>query len=358
MGQHGKDTPEYAVNEHAVKFQKARYEESLAAVQKDSPTLPIVNQRALAAKKVRWDKVVVGRGGVKGDELYLKELHASCVKENTGGICSSLTYYAWKKRFVTGNKMERWSSKARKELDWGIIKKINTNKKLGESTSRQTNETSLGTAITTYNKREGLCKRFTDVKLCIEALSFLLLVRDRTSTSIPSMPGSISHLYANNEREATHCGLIDFESNQVLLKLTCGVNLNIDGETLLNMSKEDIEGAVTDYMSSTFPKLSKKSREFKLQWGLRCITIKWCKHTLRWMISRFEKKACCLLDRVIDTTELKYTSILDTIETMQQIPTQSTTTSTSRRSTGRKSSGLSSLVLKAAFFPVRLLIFL
>ena len=80
------------------------------------------------------------------------------------------------------------------------------------------------------------------------------------------------------------------------------------------------------------------------------------------MISRFEKKACCLLGRVIDTTKLD-TSILDTIETIQKIPTQCTTTSTTtgrRSSTRRKSAASlssSSLVLNAAFFPVTPLIF-
>ena len=192
-----------------------------------------------------------------------------------------MSYTAWKKRFVTDNKLGKWSAKARELLDWGVVRETNTNKKLGESTSRQTNQTALGKAITTFEKGEGLCKSFERIEISVEALTFLETIRDRTSPTIPSVPGSISHLYANNEREATHCALIDFESNQLLLKLIRRINLNIDGKTLLKMKKKDIEEAVTDYMSNRFPKLSKKSREFKLQWGLRCITIKWCKHTLR-----------------------------------------------------------------------------
>lgn len=363
MPAHDRNSPDFKVNERAVEFQKARYEESLAAVQEEEPNLPIVEQRKLAAKKVRWNKQSFQRGNpnVKGDRFYLKALHALCVEEDVGEVCSDMTYEDWKERFkVNDKKLDNWSRIARQDLLWGVVQATNSqNKKLGELTIRQIDQTALGKAITTFEKREGLCKSFERIEFSVEALTFLKTIRDRTSPTIPSMPGSISHLYANNKREATHCGLIDFESNQVLLKLTRGVNLNIDGKTLLNMKKKDIEEAVTDYMSSTFPKLSKKSREFKLQWGLRCITIKWCKHTLRWMISRFEKKACCLLGRIVDTTNLD-TSILDTIETIQKIPTQSTTTSTARRrsSTRRKSAtSLSSLELKAAFFPVRPLIF-
>ena len=360
MGRHGEGTPDYDVNDRAVKFQMQRYKQSLAAVQKDSPTLPIVEQQTLAAKRVRWNKP--GPRNVKGDEFYLKALHALCVKKNVGGVCSSLTYKAWKTRFkVNGGKLDGWSRIARQDLKWGIVDEsnANTNKKLGELTSTQINQTALGTAITTFEKREGICKSFECIELSMKALTFLLSVRDRETPCIPSVPSSISHLYANNKTEATHCALIDFESNQLLLKLIRDVNLNIDGKTLLDMSKEDIEEAVRECVKARRPLLSKDSREFLLEFGLRCITIKWCKHTLRWMIGRFEKKLCCLLDRVIDTTELDI-SILDKIETIQSIPSQhTTTTSTRRRSTRRKSpTSPSSLVLKAAFFPVRLLIFL
>ena len=122
------------------------------------------------------------------------------------------------------------------------------------------------------------------------------------------------------------------------------------------MTKKDIEEAVIACVKAKHPLLSEDSRKFVLEVGLRCITIKWCKHTLQWMIKCFEKKSCCILDRVIDTTEID-TSILDTVTTIQKITTQRTTTSSTRRTARRKSAASpSSLELKAAFFMVRRLV--
>jgi hypothetical protein len=198
---HERESPDFKVNEFAVSYQKQRYEESLAAVQEEKPELSIVKQRALAAKKVRWDKEHHKRTGGVADEHHMKDLHRKCKEKNIGGVCSAMTYKEWKKRFdVTKSKRESWSSKARQDLQWGVVQAANSNnKELGESTVR-TNDTALGKAITAFKDGNGLCTRFTDVKISIEALVFLATIRDRTSLTIPSVPGSISHLYANNKR--------------------------------------------------------------------------------------------------------------------------------------------------------------
>ena len=290
-----KGTLQYECRKIAVAYAKRRYEQLLAQVKSDNPNLPESEQCVMASRMFRWHKTP---RSTKGDEFYIKELHAKCKKEKI----TRLSYDQWKKEFkITQNYLNGVTTSARNDLGWGIVQEASstTGRKNGEMTANVENYSAIGAAVTTYRNGGGLTQRFEgDFKVIWETIEVLQKCRDYQP--VPRLARSISSRFANNENEATQMAIADFTSNQQLLLHTRGKNLNVTAEELLEMTEEDIEHAVLKLVRRRLSHLDEGSREFLLEVVLRNITTKWAKHVLRWMIKCFEEKRCCLLRRVID----------------------------------------------------------
>ena len=299
MPRFAKGTPQYECRKIAVAYAKRRYEQLLAQVKSDNSNLPESEQCVMASKMFHWHKNhATARGGVKGDEYYVKQLYAQVKKEKI----MKLPYDKWKKEFkITQDYLKGCARSARNDLGWGIVSENHstTGRKNGEMTANVENYSAIGAAVTTYKNGGGLTQRFdVDFKVVWGTINVLQKCRDYQP--IPRLARSISSRFANNENEATQMAIADFTSNQQLLLHTRGKNLNVTAEELLEMTEEDIEHAVLKLVRRRLLHLDEDSREFLLEVVLRNITTKWAKHVLQWMIKCFLEKRCCLLSRVVD----------------------------------------------------------